>query len=449
VKVRKREIFVLGLDDFQATLLEALPHASACQFHGLLTMDRMRQGDRIPVAELIDEALGELDRFDGQVDAIVGFWDFPINCLVPILSERMGLPHKPLAGVVACEHKYWARVVEQRVVPGAIPPFAAVNPFAPDAASSIGFEFPFWIKPVMSYSSYLGFYIDSFDTLVAGLATTRAEIGQLAEPFNHVLNMLELPYDVAHVRGDWCIAEGIIGGHQCTLEGFVHSGRAQVYGIVDSLRVAGGTSFASYRYPSCLPERVQERMISMACRTVEALGLDRSAWNVECFWDEGADHVWLLEVNSRLSESHTDLFSKVDGVSNLSVMLDLALDRAPSMPRGQGDYSYAGKFFVRRADDAYVESVPTPEDVAAVEREIPDTRIVLRVEPGQWLHELAYQDSYTYELAWIYVGADSPAELEARYRACAERLHFSFAGEGRRPVIKLARLHPRIREANL
>jgi hypothetical protein len=447
--VKRREIFILGLDDFQRPLLEALPQARECRFHGLLTMDQLRQGDRIPIAELIDEALTELDRFDGQIDAIVGFWDFPINCLVPILSERLGLPHKPLAGVVACEHKYWARIVQQRVVPGAIPPFVAVNPFVPDAASSIGLEFPFWIKPVMSYSSYLGFHIDSFDSLVASLASTRAEIGQLAEPFNHVLSMLELPSDVAHVRGDWCIVEGIIGGHQCTLEGFIHSGRAEVYGIVDSLRVAGGTSFASYRYPSSLPERVQERVISMACRTVEALGLDNSAWNVECFWDEGADQVWLLEVNSRLSESHTYLFSKVDGVSNQSVMLDLALDRTPSMPRRQGDYACAGKFFVRRADDAYIESVPTPEEIAVLEREIPDTKIVLQVRPGQWLHDLAYQDSYSYELAWIYVGAGSPAELEARYHACAERLRFSFAEEESRSAMELTQPDPHIREANL
>lgn len=447
--MRKREIFVLGLDEFQRPLLEDLPQASECRFHGLLPMERIRQGDRIPIKELIDEALAELDSFDGPVDAIVGFWDFPINCMVPILSERLGLPHKPLAGVVACEHKYWARVVEQLVVPGAIPPFEAVHPFAPEPMSAIGLDFPFWIKPVMSYSSYLGFHIDGPDTLAASLATTRSEIGQLARPFDHVLDMVDLPDDIAHVRGDWCIAEGIIGGHQCTLEGFIHHGQAQVYGIVDSLRVPGGVSFASYRYPSAIPERVQERMISMACRTVEALGLDQSAWNVECFWDEGADQVWLLEVNSRLSESHTDLFSKVDGVSNQSVMLDLALDRAPSMPQGQGKYAYAGKFFVRSADDGFIESVPSPEEIAEVEREIPDSRVILRARSGEWLHDLPYQDSYTYDLAWIHVGASTSANLEERYREVAKRLKFSFADVGEWTGTDLARPDPHIREANL
>ncbi|HEX6195414.1 MAG TPA: biotin carboxylase [Jiangellaceae bacterium] len=445
----QREIFVLGLDDFQRQLLEELPQASECNFHGLLTMERIREGDRIPIQELIEEALAELDRFDGQVDAIVGFWDFPINCLVPILSEKLGLPAKPLAGVVACEHKYWARVVGERVIPGAIPAFEAVHPFAPDPTSSIGLDYPFWIKPVMSYSSYLGFYIDGPETFVSALGTIREEIGQLAEPFDRVLDLLDLPEDIAHVRGDWCIAEGIIGGHQCTLEGYVYHGRAEVYGIVDSLRVPGGTSFASYRYPSQLPDAVQERMTSMACRTVEALGLDDSAWNVECFWDEGSDQVWLLEVNSRLSESHTDLFSKVDGVSNQSVMMDLALGRAPTMPNREGKYAHAGKFFVRRADDAYVESVPSPDEIAAIEQEIPDTRIVLRADPGQWLHDMPYQDSYTYELAWIYLGADSSIELDERFRSVAEMLQFSFRDEDDRTGVELAQPDPHVREANL
>ncbi|NIS35154.1 MAG: hypothetical protein GWO04_36755, partial [Actinobacteria bacterium] len=110
---------------------------------------------------------------------------------------------------------------------------------------------------------------------------------------------------------------------------------------------------------------------------------------------------------------------------------------------------YAGKFFVRRADDTHVEAVPTPEEIAAVEQEIPDSRVVLRVQPGQWLHELPYQDSYTYDLAWIYVGASSSTELEERYRACAEQLHFTFADEGSRPFIDVAGPDPHVREANL
>jgi hypothetical protein len=41
---------------------------------------------------------------------------------------------------------------------------------------------------------------------------------------------------------------------------------------------------------------------------------------------------------------------------------------------------------------------------------------------GARLSQLRDQDSYSYEIATIFVGADSDAQLEARYRACQERL---------------------------
>lgn len=423
-------LFVLGLDDFHRSILEELPQAERCTFHGLLELDEIRPGEVIPIRDLVAKATAQLEAFEGPIDGIVGFWDFPINCLVPILSERFGLPHKPLEGVVACEHKYWARVVERDVVPDLVPPFRAVDPFAEDVEESPGLEFPFWIKPVMSYASYLGFRVDDGDDLHAAIAEIREHIHFLAEPFEYVLEQVVLPDAVRGIDGAHCIAEGIIGGRQCTLEGFVHDGTPEVYGIVDSLRLPGLSSFARYRYPSELPDRVQEAMTDAAARTIRALGLDGSAWNMEFFWDEDADRVWLLEVNSRLSESHADLFRKVDGVSNQSVMLDLALGLRPRMPHREGPFARAAKLFVRTLDDAFVEEVPSDDDLAALEAEIPDAKIVLRAQAGQWLSEQPYAEPYSHELAWCYLGADSREEIEARYRHCLERLRFRLRDRG-------------------
>jgi hypothetical protein len=38
------------------------------------------------------------------------------------------------------------------------------------------------------------------------------------------------------------------------------------------------------------------------------------------------------------------------------------------------------------------------------------------------LSELRDQDSYSFEVATIFVGADSQAELEAKFHACMDRL---------------------------
>ena len=55
-------------------------------------------------------------RFDGRIDAIVGYWDFPVSTLVPILGERYGIRSTSLESVVKCEHKYWSRLEQQKVI---------------------------------------------------------------------------------------------------------------------------------------------------------------------------------------------------------------------------------------------------------------------------------------------------------------------------------------------
>lgn len=66
---------------------------------------------------------------------------------------------------------------------------------------------------------------------------------------------------------------------------------------------------------------------------IAASGLDHSCFNIEFFYNEEQGRIWLLEVNVRLSQSHCDLFAKVDGASSQRVMIDVAKGRVPRMPR--------------------------------------------------------------------------------------------------------------------
>ncbi|NIR28776.1 MAG: ATP-grasp domain-containing protein, partial [Gammaproteobacteria bacterium] len=91
----------------------------------------------------------------------------------------------------------------------------------------------------------------------------------------------------------------VIGGRQCTLEGYVHEGEVVPYGIVDSIRYPQVLSFFYYLYPSKLPERVQERMGELTKTVMTHIGFDNSAFNIEFFWDEVQDQIWLLEINTR------------------------------------------------------------------------------------------------------------------------------------------------------
>lgn len=145
-------------------------------------------------------------------------WDVPASCLAPILAEQRGLATPGTRAVATFEHKHWSRIAQREVAPDDTPPFAPVDVHEPDAHTRPPLDYPFWLKPIKSYSSHLGFRIDGPDDLAHAVEVLRRRIGRLGVPFQQVLDRVELPGEVAGVGGGWAIAEGIIDGRQCTLE---------------------------------------------------------------------------------------------------------------------------------------------------------------------------------------------------------------------------------------
>lgn len=424
--MRPANVFVFGLTEFNLDRLQRVRGAENLRFHRLLDREELVERDHYPIREILDQARQRLRQFSGSVDGIVHYIDFPVSTIVPILTREFGLPSASLEAVLTCEHKYWSRVEQARLIPEHTPKFTAFDPFDAHALDQLEQKigYPFWIKPVKSFSSYLGFRINGPQDFREAIPRIRKEIGRFAEPFDYLLDQLQLPAAIQGVGGGHCIAEGIIGGRQCTLEGFAKDGEVHTYGVVDSIREANRSSFGRYQYPSALPRHVQERMKNVAARFMQGIGWDNAPFNIEFFWDRERDQIWLLEVNTRISESHTDLFEKVDGTSNHEVAVDLALGRKPDFRLGAGEFSMAGKFFLRTHENARVRRVPKPETVSQLEREFPGTHIQILAEESGDLSDMMDQDSYTFCLAQIFIGGHDQKDLLARYRQIRDRLDF-------------------------
>ncbi|MFT4940244.1 MAG: carbamoylphosphate synthase large subunit [Paraglaciecola sp.] len=157
-------------------------------------------------------------------------------------------------------------------------------------------------------------------------------------------------------------------------------------------------------------------------RFFKAIGFDNGPFNIEYYWDKESDHIWLLEINPRISKPHCPLFSNVDGVPHHQVMLALALGKAPVFPHRQGLYPYAAKFMWRTDADALVKRVPTKQEMQAVTQRIAGTDIQLHVREGMRLSELNYQDSYSYEIATVFIGGDTEQELLQKYHDVQQAL---------------------------
>lgn len=416
-----KNIFVFGADKFNLAQMQALESAKNYRFHDLFSHQQVKTGPEYPVKKLYEGALAQLEQFPGSVDAIVGYWDFPVSTLLPLLRQPYGLASPSYEAVLKCEHKYWCRLEQKRSVPEYIPDFCAVNPFAHHPEQAVTVKYPFWIKPVKAASSHLGFMVRNDEEFEHAIQVIRRKIFRLAEPFNYMLEFADLPEEVAAVDGNHCIVESIISrGRQCTLEGYVYQDEVTVYGVVDSIREGQHrSSFSRYQYPSTIPPGVQKEMIAVTARFLKHIRFNSGPFNIEFYWEQSKqshDKIWLLEINTRISKSHCPLFRDVDGATHQKVMLELALGQKPDFPYRQGKYKVAAKFMWRIDQDAYVKHVPTEQELNTLLQKFPGVDIQLHIHEGMYLSELSDQDSYSYEIAVIFLGGNDQKELLQKYR---------------------------------
>ncbi|WP_237057716.1 ATP-grasp domain-containing protein [Microbulbifer sediminum] len=421
-------VFVIGLDEFHLRQLQTIRNAEEYTFHGLLPYDMVVNPESYPIEEMIAEGRRELRGAGVPVDAIIGHWDFPTTALLAIFREDYGLPGPGLAATMIADHKYWSRLRQQAVIPEHIPAFQSLDPFALDAEAYIGLEYPFWIKPVIGFSSQLVYRVADSGELQHALAGLRQGIRRFGDPFAHLMGLARIPADIPReIDAHYCILEKPIDGWQCTLEGFIQAGEVVVYGTVDSIREGPlQSSLTRYEFPSGLPEAVRERMVAITERVIPALDLDDTPFNVEYFWDRESDRIDLLEVNTRISKSHCPLFADVVGASHHEVAVDVALGRRPNFFRREGEHSAASKFMLRRYEDGIVSRVPTTAELAALESEFPGSRIQIDVVLGDRLSELRGHEVYSYEVAVIFMGGRNHDELEKCYRALISKLPLEF-----------------------
>ncbi|MFW6094370.1 MAG: ATP-grasp domain-containing protein [Pseudomonadota bacterium] len=422
-----RNVFVLGLDDTNEQELRSIRRREDCRFIRLLDHDAVRpRRGRCDFHALVRSAHAALARHDGAIDAIVGYLDFPSSALAGVLRNAYGLPGPSNDAIAKCEHKYWSRLEQRAAAPELVPRFCAVDPFRERAGHRIDLDFPFWIKPVKAHSSHLGFRISGPRDLERHIPEIRAKIGRFGRPFNQYLSYVPGAGGIAPVDGYWCIAEEIVSaGRQCTLEGYVHRGRVVSYGVVDSIRSGRHrSSFTRYQYPSTLPERVRARMAAAAETIMARIGYDDAPFNMEFYWHRRSDRLWVLEINARISKSHCPLFRLVDGTSHHAVMVDLALGERPEFPHRQGAFQVAAKFMIRVYHDGTITRVPGEAELARIETLYPEARVNLLVEEGARLAALPYQDSYSFELAELYLGARHERELLEKYAVCRKILEF-------------------------
>lgn len=425
-----KHIYILGQDAFNEEELRTLttqPRYEACKFHSLYSYDELKQGEGASFDALLEKGRERLAQSKEPIDGITTFWDFPAQPLVPLLCREYDLPAPDITAIERCEQKYWSRTLQQSILPEQTPAFDAIDPFA-SVENLPAFDPPYWLKPINSYSSFLAFKIEQAEALENALGIIREQIESISQPYNELLRHVQLPEEMAHIGSHFCIREAELSGGLCTVEGFAYNGEITVYGIIDSVKEANCPSFARYQYPSALPAEMQQRICDLSTRLMTQLPYRYGPFNIEYFYNEATQSIYILEINPRISQSHCELFRQVDGQSNQAVTIDLALGQKPDMPYREGKHKVAGKFFLRAHQDAKVTSVPSEDDFQAIHEQYPEVRIKMSVKPGDRLSSLSLQDHYSYQLAQLFIGAESETALHEIYADILQQLPIELAG---------------------
>ena len=334
-------------------------------------------------------------------DGVVGTKDRSA-LLGSLLAARLGLPGPTPAALLNCQHKGRSRLLHREVAPAATPLFAVVRsegdgpPPCPP---------PWFAKPIVGRLSQGARRVDDPAELreLTGRSAYAAAYARVAE-------LAGLP--AAAVQG--FLVEELARGAEVTLEGYVHNGRVTVIGITDSVMYPGTNSFQRFEYPSALGLARQEELGELARRVVPAVGFDGGFFNME-FVVPAEGPATIIEVNGRIASQFAPMVHATHGRSTYDALVALACGRDPAWRRSPPD-GVAVSYVLRTFTDAFVESVPEPEE-----------GIEILIRPGLRLSEQGTNDVESYRVAIVYGAGETRAEALERCRRRLRMLRFQLA----------------------
>ena len=202
-------------------------------------------------------------------------------------------------------------------------------------------------------------------------------------------------------------------------------GEVRPMGVVDSIMFPGTIAFQRFEYPSGLGQEIQQRMFEIAEKVMRQIGFDDGQFNIEFMYDPDSDGLHIIEINPRMSSQFADLFEKVDGTNSYSVMLDLALGRAPRGTYRQGRYAMAASCVLRTFKNQRVIKLPSRQEIERMQERYPDVRIEILATEGMKLSQ-QMQHSCSYRYGLINIGGRDREEILEIFNDCWRNLTFIF-----------------------
>ena len=358
-------------------------------------------------------------RYAGRgIDAVVTSDEQFGPFLASLVASRLGLPHTPLASILAIQHKHYARKAFDAIAPECNVRHGLLRR-AFSRADEVPMAYPFYVKPAKAAFSVLARKVDGFDDLYRHTRfgwLEQAIIEKLVKPFADVMfahsDLTEDPYSM--------VCEEIARGRQVTANGYARDGRVTMLGTVDSVMYPGTDQFQRFQYPSTLPPGDLARVDALAVRLIEGMGFRHGLFNIEMRLDPADGALRIIEINPRAAGQFYDLFERVDGYNLFDALVALECGEEPAIRSRQGREKHAASFVLRDLTGEGLSRWPSRAEIAALKARHSDAHVMLYPKRGSDLaREMKWLGSYRYGV--FNLGGESLEEMFTRFqRICAD-----------------------------
>lgn len=378
-------------------------------------------------------------RFDRRVDAVLSNNEQFGAVLAAAVARRLGLPGNHAEAVLRAHHKLACRDAQRRVAPAAVPRYAPLgialdDPRAAEprtiaaAVDASELAFPLFVKPIKATFSVLARRVDSARELAAHLTFSRFErliIRKLVQPYADLACQLAPHLVLGHHTATGMLLEEPVVGRQISIDGYTIKGEPRFFGVVDAhmypQETNGALHFLRWAYPSAHAPAVLEKALQLTRALLAELGYSHGFFNAE-FFVLPSGHLQFIEINPRAASQFADFYRWVHGLDVHRMQVALALGRDPEQVARVTPIAHvAASFVYRKFDGTSLKRPPSPEDLAWLEREYPQARLMIYAKRGPGLaREYKWLGSHRY--AVLNLCARDDAELFAAHDRISGRL---------------------------
>jgi hypothetical protein len=371
-------------------------------------------------------------KYGGRVQAVVSNNEQFGALAAALIAQRLGLAGVDPRAVLLAQHKFHMRERLQSAMPEVNPRYA-VFPYTFQSAADLGIEFPFFVKPIKAAYSVLARRVDNFDELRQHMTFKPFEkhiIKRLVRPFNDAF-AVHGGQPASEVDAHWMIGESLLCGEQINVDGLIFDGECHVLGIVDAIMYPGTQAFMRFDYPSRLPDALQDRVKQVACGAMRAMGHNHGFFNIEMTVDRASGDIKVIEINPRMADQFSRLYSRIDGLNLHDLGLGMALGQRPDVTRRVMPDRVGASFVFRRFHLDDLPKPPTRAQMTWLADFAPHAILADFFKRGSQLtREMKWLGSYRY--AVLNLTAESEDALMKKYETIRQHMGFDVSAEDHR-----------------